>query len=244
MPRKGELTYYEAIGAEGLRSALNKPFSEARRGLHLMEIGALFSLLPPPPARVLECGCGTGWLTYFLAKSGYRAVGTDVSALAIRAAAENPLFAASARPEFVVADWEALDYQDEFDAVIFYESLHHSLDEQKAVRCAYRALRPGGVLIASETGVGHEAAWREVAERYDVTEKDMPPKRILKLGAAAGFRRRLVYPRGDHLGRLLYGKPVSAWKAAATSVWPLKYLAVLFKMMFGKRNFGLVVMYK
>jgi SAM-dependent methyltransferase len=240
----GELTYYEQIGEDGLRSALSKPFSEARRGLHLMEIGAVFSLLPPPPARVLECGCGTGWLTCFLAKSGYQAVGIDVSEFAIRAATENPLFAESVRPEFVVGDCEALEYRDEFDAVIFYESLHHSVDEQKAVCCAYRALRPGGVLIASETGVGHEALWRDVAERYDVTEKDMPPRRILELGAAAGFRRRLVYPRGDHVGRLLYCKPLSPWKAAAASVWPLKYLAVLFAVMFGKRNYGLVVMYK
>lgn len=49
-------------------------------------------------------------MTYFLAKSEYRAVGTDVSALAIHAATENPLFAESARPEFVVGGWEALDY--------------------------------------------------------------------------------------------------------------------------------------
>jgi SAM-dependent methyltransferase len=244
MPRKGEFTYYERIGQEGLRYAVNKPFSEEQRGLHLMEVGALFSLLPPPPARVLECGCGTGWLTYFLAKSGYQAVGTDVSPLALRMATENPLFAESPRPEFVVGDWETLDYHDEFDAVIFFDSLHHSVDEQKAVRCAYRALRPGGVFIASETGVGHEAASREVMEKYDVTEKDMPPKRILKLGAAARFTTRLVYPRGDHLGRLLYCKPVSRWKALAASIWPVKYLAILFNMMFGKRNFGLVVMYK
>ncbi len=229
MPRSGELTYYEAIGDEGLRSALAKPFSEARRGLHLMEVGALFCLLPPPPARVLECGCGTGWLTYFLAKSGYRAVGVDVSPFAVRAATDNPPFADPPPAEFVVADWEALDYRDEFDAVIFYESLHHAVDELKAVRSAYQALKPGGVLLASETGVGHEALW---------------PKRVLQLGAAAGFRRRLVYPRGDHVGRLLYGKPASRWKAAAAAVWPVKYLAVLFAMMFGKRNFGLVAMYK
>jgi hypothetical protein len=51
MPRKGEFTYYERLRQEGLRYAVNKPFSEELRGLHLMEVGALFSLLPPLPAR-------------------------------------------------------------------------------------------------------------------------------------------------------------------------------------------------
>jgi hypothetical protein len=108
------------------------------------------------------------------------------------------------------------------------------------VNCAYRALKPGGVLIASETGVGHEAASQDVSAKYDVTEKDMPPRRILKLGKAAGFQRRVIHPRGDCIGRLLFDKLSSRWKTIVISLWPMKYLAVLFHLFIHKRNFGLV----
>jgi hypothetical protein len=67
---------------------------------------------------------------------------------------------------------------------------------------------------------------------------------ILKLGRRAGFRRRRVHPRGDHLGRLLYTTPASAWKAAFARFGPVRYLAACFQMLFRKSDFGLVVMYK
>jgi SAM-dependent methyltransferase len=244
MPRSGELTYYEVIGELGRRYAINKPFSDEKRGLYLMQVGAVLSLLPPAPARVLECGCGTGWFSYLLAKSGYEVVGADVSSHAIELARENPMFFDSASPDFVVMDWEELDYDCEFDAVIFFDALHHSLDEQAAINAAYQALCPGGVLIASETGVGHQAASRGVSEKYDVTEKDMPPKRIIDLAKQAGFQRWTVHPRGDYIGKYLYDKPSSRWKRAVVSSGLGRYLVILYHLLFGKRDFGLVVLQK
>ena len=107
MPKAGELTYYERIGEAGRRHAVLKPFSDDECGLYLMRAGALLSLLPPPPARVLDCGCGTGWLSYFLAQRGYQVVATDISPDAIALAKANPVFADGPVPEFVVADSEA-----------------------------------------------------------------------------------------------------------------------------------------
>src|SRR5437016_13465332 len=103
MPNAGELTYYERIGDAGRRHAAGKPFSDDECGLYLMRAGALMSLLPPPPARVLECGCGTGWLAYFLAQRGYDVVATDVSPDAIALAKAHPVFAQGGAPEFIVA---------------------------------------------------------------------------------------------------------------------------------------------
>jgi SAM-dependent methyltransferase len=244
MPRAGELTYYQNIGEGGRGFVLNRPFAEETRGLYLMQVGALFSLLPPPPCRVLDCGCGVGWLAYFLAQSGYETVGVDVSAQAVDLARRHPLFHDWAAPEFVVGDSEELAFDGSFDVVTFFDSLHHSIDEQKAVDRAYRALKPGGVCIASETGVGHEDASQEVIAKYDVTDKDMPPRRILQLANKAGFRRCVVHARGDHIGRLLYRRPPARWKAVALSIWPLKQFAVLYHLLFGKRKFGLVALYK
>ena len=130
-------------------------------------------------------------------------------------------------------------------SVIFFDSLHHSLDEQKAVSSAYRALKPGGVLIASETAVGHEARYQHIVDKYDVTEKEMPPRLILKLGKRAGFRKRVVYPRADFLGKLLYGgKLPYRWISQLLRIWPMKYLAALTHIVYQKHRYGLVVMYK
>src|SRR3954447_25572630 len=106
MPREGELTYYQAIGAAGRAHALNKPFSDDQAGLMLMQVGAVLELLPPPPARVLECGCGTGWLSQILQKCGYEVTGADVSPLAIDLARGRPLFRGVEPPQFLVADAE------------------------------------------------------------------------------------------------------------------------------------------
>src|SRR5262245_12999556 len=121
MPAPGELTYFDRIGPENRKHSLNKPFSDERRGALLMEIGAILLLMPPPPRRVLECGCGPGWLTWMLAKCGYEVVGQDVNEKAIELARDNPMFhEVEAKPSFIVSDFEQLDFSDEFDVVVFF----------------------------------------------------------------------------------------------------------------------------
>jgi len=205
MPRPGEFAYYERIGAENREHGLNKPFSEERRGALLMEAGAVMLLLPPPPCRVLECGCGPGWFTYFLAKSGYHVVGQDVNAQVVDLARLRPLFQTLPNePQFIVADYERLPFESEFEAVVFFDSLHHAIHPEDAIAGAFRALKPGGRLIASEPGVGHAEASRDIAERYDVTDKDTPPFLTLRLGRKAGFSEGHIYPHAALVGSSLY----------------------------------------
>jgi SAM-dependent methyltransferase len=246
MPRLGELTYYQAIGEAGRRHAIARPFGDDQCGLNLMQVGAIFQLLPAPPARVLDCGCGPGWLSYLLHRRGYEVVGTDVSPQAIHLARSNPVYRSATTPSFLVADSERLPFEAEFDAVVFFDSLHHSDHEQDAVSAAYRALKPGGVCITSEPGPGHALGSKEFMELYDVTDKDMPPSAILKLGKAAGFRRRLVYPRPDEIGKYYYPKPFPGERRLVRwfKRWPFNLLAGLLLATFLKRRYGIVVMYK
>jgi SAM-dependent methyltransferase len=241
MPRAGELTYYERIGERGREAACRKPFSEDRRGWSLMQVGAVLALLPPPPARVLDCGCGTGWLTHILARSGYHAVGVDVSPQAVALARAGDDERGPGEAQFLVADAEDLPFEGEFDAVVFFDALHHALDERRAVECAHRALRPGGVLVASEPGPGHAAAARAVSHRFDVTEKDMPPARVLALGHDVGFRSGRVYPRADDLGKHLYPRATApcGWLARG-----LAYAQALALMLIRTRAHGVVVLTK
>jgi SAM-dependent methyltransferase len=250
MPRSGELTYYQQIGEEGRRHAATKPFSDRFRGPQLMQVGAVLDLLPPPPARVLECGCGTGWLSTMIQRCGYHVVGVDVSEYAIgmcRASAvfEGP-FADVSPPTFLVADTERMTFRDEFDVVLFFDSLHHSVDELAAVRAAYRALKPGGMMIASETPPGHHENSIECEDRFDVTEKDMPPGLIVRLGRAAGFRRHRIYPRADEIGRFLYSgrREVPTWRSRLFTRPPFNWLVTLALCTVLKSRFGITVLWK
>jgi SAM-dependent methyltransferase len=238
MPAPGELTYYERIGPELREHALNKPFSDQRRGAMLMEVGAIFLLLPPPPCRILECGCGPGWLSYLLAKSGYDVVGQDVNEKAVELARSNPMFRDLATPPaFVVSDFEQLAFESEFDAVIFFDSLHHSIDQRLALTRAFRALKPHGIVIASEPGAGHAEYAREFAQEWAVTDKDAPPSLVGALGRAVGFSAVRTYPHAETLGPALYSS------APGPMAWLGRLLRILHHTALARRN-GLVVLVK
>jgi SAM-dependent methyltransferase len=234
-PRPGELTYYERIGETGRRHAVAKPFSDDACGLYLLRAGALFSLLPPPPARVLDCGCGTGWLSYFLARRGYDVVGTDVSSEAIALAQANPMFRDGLAPRFLVADSESLTFTSEFDAVVFFDSLHHTIDDAAALRSAHRALRPGGVCIALEPGRGHARKSRAIDAAYDVTDRDMPPWHVRRVGRRVGFSRCRIVPAPQHLGKALYA---GRWRA------PLRHLLVQSILLWQGWRCGIAILQK
>jgi SAM-dependent methyltransferase len=245
MPRTGELTYYERIGEVGRLHAVSKPFSDEDCGLYLLRVGALLSLLPPPPARILECGCGTGWLAHFLAQRGYQVVATDVAPDAIRLAQANPLFRQGALPEFFVADTEGLQFESAFDAVVFFDSLHHAVNERAALRCAYRALRPGGICVALEPGRGHHNKSVEVEAAHDVTEKDMPPSYIRRLGYEVGFTGCQIFPAPQQLGKALYANQRAAgWLRNVLGIGPFRYMVALGIMLLRRWSCGITVLQK
>ena len=230
MPAPGELTYYERIGAGGREHALNKPFSDENRGAQFMEVGAVLLLLPQPPARVLECGCGAGWLSYMLAKSGYDVVGQDVSAQAIELARNSPMFHTLQKPPvFISSDFEELPFEGEFDAAVFFDSLHHSIDMPLAIRQVFRALKPGGLMIASEPGVGHARAAGEFSRTWGVTDKDAPPTLILKLGREAGFSAGQVYPHAEFLGPRLYDRRPGRWRRLRRLISPVLHIVGAYR---------------
>lgn len=245
MPRAGEYTYFEKIGPEGRRHSINKPFSGAETPRLFMDMGALFSLLPPPPARILECGCGTGWLCYFLARKGYDVVGQDCSSDAIQLARTNALFTETGKVEFLCSDFEELGFENEFDAVVFYAALHHAQRAREAIHGACRALRKGGVFVAVEPGRGHQAAAGKTIEKCDVGDRDMPPRLVVREGRRAGFTETRIYQHPGQLTSTLYAeRPHSK---ALSGLWRIPGMRVIFllaSILFYKRFNGLVWMKK
>lgn len=96
--------------------------------------------LPPPPARVLDVGCGQGELTTALAAAGYDAIGIDPNA--------------PQGGRFRRIRLEDVDPAEDgpFDAVVASLSLHHIRDLDQALDRVAALLAPGGVLVADEFG--------------------------------------------------------------------------------------------
>jgi SAM-dependent methyltransferase len=111
--------------------------------------------LPPPPARVLEVGAGSGELAAVLREAGYDVVAIDPAA-----------DGAPGVEPVALADVE-VDAAS-FDAAVAVVSLHHV--EPLAESCARLAalVRPGGTLVVDEFDVGRfddrAAAW-QIAQR-------------------------------------------------------------------------------
>lgn len=93
--------------------------------------------VPPPPARLLEVGCGQGELTTELAASGYEVLGIDPAA---------PL-----GNRFRRVKLEDLEPSDgPFDAVVAARALHPIRDLEHAVGLIAELLRPAGLLVLDE----------------------------------------------------------------------------------------------
>lgn len=195
--KQGEIDYIKNLGLTYTLHALNKPYSDDKCGLYLMDIGSIIQLLPPIPAKILDMGCGTGWTSVFYAKRGYNVTGQDISQDMIDLAKINKVKSNLDNLEFMVSDYELMNIKNEFDCVVFYDSLHHAENENRALEVAYNALKSNGILITLEPGEGHSKSQPslEAVQKYGVEEKDMPPYHIIDLCKGIGFKKFIIFSR-------------------------------------------------
>ncbi|MEY8043061.1 class I SAM-dependent methyltransferase [Saccharopolyspora cebuensis] len=150
------------------------------------------ALVPPAPrpgAVLVDLGCGGGLLAPHL--SGYRHVGVDRSASALRTAAAHGV-------EPVLADVGAVPLPDGCaDCVVAGEILEHVTDLPAAVGEACRLLRPAGVLVLDALAATARCRW-----------------------VAIGLGERLpgIAPRGTHDPALLVDRRALVELAAARGV--------------------------
>ncbi|MGH2645856.1 MAG: class I SAM-dependent methyltransferase, partial [Chitinophagaceae bacterium] len=118
-----------------------------------------------PGERILDLGCGTGYLTKEIKQHGAEVVGMDASADMIsRAAKEHP------DVDFLLGDATDFLFTEPFDAVFSNATLHwvHKADE--AVKCVYNCLKRGGRFVAEFGGRGNMqnmiAATQKVLQKY------------------------------------------------------------------------------
>jgi len=141
------------------------------------------------PLRIIEMGCGLGYLTAALRAAGYEAYGIDLSGAAIGEAT------ATFGPWYSVASEKSLRTQIPFqpDLIVALETIEHVPDPVGLLANLKDALAPTGSLIVSTP---NRSSWDSAA----VWQTDLPPvhltwlseEGIIALGSRVGLNTEFV----------------------------------------------------
>ena len=143
-----------------LEKDMRKPFWFGDRDAlylshYMMATKAMRRLGVFPPQKVLELGCGLGWMAEFLALSDFDVLATTISEEEVKIAEKRiesirvkgvqPSLSFRSAPMESIA--ESVADVAPFDVIYIYEALHHAFDWKKALYSAGRCLKPGGWLF-------------------------------------------------------------------------------------------------
>ncbi len=111
---------------------------------HAYILPKIIKLLPDGVEKIIDAGCGNGYIAAYLASLNYEVVGIDISSDGIdiaRKAYSNCRF----ETRSVYADLS--DLMDDVDVVISSEVIEHLYSPQTFIKNMFSVVRPGGYLI-------------------------------------------------------------------------------------------------
>ncbi len=151
-------------------------------------------------AKILDVGCGPGWVSEYFARIGYDMTGIDISDDLIQVARERlatlPYQVDQETPvrcRFLVHDIEAAPLPEKFDAIICYDALHHFENEKGVFRNLAAMLEIGGVLFIVEGQKPEEDSALEIElrgfmEKYQTLESPFSESYLRSLIDESGFK--------------------------------------------------------
>jgi 2-polyprenyl-6-hydroxyphenyl methylase/3-demethylubiquinone-9 3-methyltransferase len=110
----------------------------------------------PKQTRILEVGCGPGYLSLELARAGFDVIGLDVSPkcieIASRFANEDPWLTQRGKLEYISGNFytSPLLKTNSFDVIVFLGALHHFPNQAETLQRTHELLTNEGLIIAHE----------------------------------------------------------------------------------------------
>lgn len=215
-------TYQET--ADSYDSGVSERLGKSRWGIETLTRLLLRDMEFKENPKVLDIACGTGLSTFQLIDwlGGVGEFhGLDFSSEMIRRAEENAEELGYS-VDFLVGDAEELDYPvDSFDALISNMSFQMFPDKLKALKEAFRVIKPGGMVGLLFGAVDHLSELVALCKDYAVTKNlegfhdsvsdtywmHIDLETTQNLFWEAGFRRPLIY--GYH--RIMHVSPRLFW---------------------------------
>jgi trans-aconitate methyltransferase len=122
--------------------------------------GLVDLLNPKAGERILDLGCGTGYLSNLITESGASVTGIDNS----------PDMINKAKREYPNIDFRILSatdfyFEESFDAIFSNAALHWVLDKKSAVDCMHKNLKTGGRLVLEMGGKNNVASIVNAAKK-------------------------------------------------------------------------------
>src|SRR5882762_539508 len=123
--------------------------------------------------RILDLGCGSGWLSAVLAQFG-PTTGVDLSDYAVREASKRYPWVRFHAAN--ILEWKEGSQLGEFDIVVSQEVIEHVPDQMEYLKIAFNFLRDGGFLLLTTPNARTFAAMQEQLRR---SWSDQPLEDIL-----------------------------------------------------------------
>lgn len=159
-----------------------------------------------PPARILEIGCSTGWLSEILANMKFEVTGTTISPNDVAVAARRVAALREKDPDsqltFDVSPMELVHTRHSgFDCVLVYEALHHAFDWRETIGSVARTLNPGGwFLICNEPNLVHTFVSYRISKLTTTHEVGISRRKLVRELHENGFGRMVRFCPRLHFG--------------------------------------------
>ena len=142
-------------------------------------IGALLSRYVPKDARLLEVGCGTGFVAGYLKQQGYRIECADLFL-------EGLNYCRKRGSGYAYYQYDLYDevFSQEFDGVLACDVIEHLGDDEKVLLNINRTLKKGGILLITVPAC--QAIWSDIDE-YAGHKRRYSRDEMKKKLEAAGF---------------------------------------------------------
>lgn len=168
-------------------------------------------------ARVLDIGCGAGFLTNYLAEQGFQVTGLDASTDSLQVAEHHD---STSSVRYLSGDALSLPFEDEsFDAVCAMDFLEHVEDPERVIQEASRVLRPQGGFFF-HTFNRNALAWLVVIKGVEWFVKNTPANlHVLRLFRTPNEVARMCTNSRLDIVELRGSRPVFASRAFWQMLW-------------------------